>query len=203
MLALLRRRRARRPLGPALAALIGAPLLFVVVAVVLDRTTSPQERALIERQQQRRAEVAAAQAALDEPPAPEPVEEATPEPTPEPEPVVAAPEPEPVVTPEPEPEVTTDRSDLQNLAIIAGRSETDPELVAQYARLEALCPPEGPSVGDMAVNLQQLVKSESGRDMDLVDVMRQLATAQEGGAEMGMKCSETGGMLATLLIKGM
>lgn len=95
------------------------------------------------------------------------------------------------------------RTDLQNLAVIAGRSEDDAELNAQYERLVALCPPEGPSVGDMAVNLQQLVKRESGRDMDIVDVMRQLATAQEGGVTMGMKCSETGGMLAELLIKGM
>ncbi|OLV20175.1 hypothetical protein [Deinococcus marmoris] len=95
------------------------------------------------------------------------------------------------------------RTDIQNLAIVAGVSENDPELTRQYARLQTLCPPANVSVADLVVNLQQMVRRESGRDMPLPDVMRQLATAQEGGAKAGMTCTETGGMLAELLIKGM
>lgn len=95
------------------------------------------------------------------------------------------------------------RTEIQNLAIVAGVSENDPELRRQYERLQTLCPAENASVGDMVVSLQQLVRRESGRDLALIDVMQQLATAQEGGQKAGMACSETGGMLAELLIKGM
>lgn len=106
-------------------------------------------------------------------------------------------------TPPRPPSSASGRTEIQNLAIVAGVSENDPELRRQYERLQTLCPPENASVGDMAVSLRQIVREESGRDLGIVDVMRQLATAQEGGNKAGMTCSETGGMLAELLIKGM
>lgn len=95
------------------------------------------------------------------------------------------------------------RTDLQTLAYVAGVSEDDPEFTRDYARLQELCPPSQASIGDMVVSLQQMVKRESGRDLAMTNVMRQLATAQEGGQKAGMTCAETGGMLAELLIKGM
>lgn len=122
---------------------------------------------------------------------------------PAPEPTPLAPTEQGEVEPVPAPAASASgAADLANLAVIAGRSPSDPELAGLYARLTALCPPEAPTVGDMVVNLQGIVRRESGREMDLLEVMRQLATAQEGGAEVGMKCSETGGALATLLING-
>lgn len=198
---LLKARKTRRPIRPALTSLIGAPLFFLVAAGILGSTMGPTEAVSKPPSKTKAAEPKAAETPAPKP-APEPtppVEVVTP---PAPEPVVEEPAPEAPVTPE---AVTppVNRSDLQNLAIIADRSETDQELTTLYAKLTALCPPEGPTVGDMVVNLQGIVKRESGREMDIVDVMRQLATAQEGGAEVGMKCSETGGALASLLINGM
>lgn len=199
----LRARKARASTRPALVGLLGGPLLFLAAALVVGSREPAVEPVA--------AASESAAMPTEEPPPPLPLKPDATVDTPElpPVPVEAEPAPEapaqsepiaPVETPEAAPPVS---SDLQNLAVIAGRSEDDAELNAQYERLVALCPPEGPSVGDMAVNLQQLVKRESGRDMDIVDVMRQLATAQEGGVTMGMKCSETGGMLAELLIKGL
>lgn len=116
---------------------------------------------------------------------------------------------EPAAMPSPAPEPTpapasSGYTDAQNLAIIDGRDPDDAEIAAQYARLDAVCPKEGPSTGDMVAKIQSIVKRESGRDLSMLEVMRQMYIVQQGPAqEMGMKCSETGAMLAKLLIKGM
>lgn len=96
------------------------------------------------------------------------------------------------------------RTDAQNLSIVAGRDQDDPEIAAKLARLDAACPDEGPSAGDMVLTVQQIVLKDSGRNLDIVNVLDQFITAQEGPAqEGGMKCSETGGMLAALMVQGM
>lgn len=107
-------------------------------------------------------------------------------------------EPAPV---EPAP-TTTGYTDVQNLAIAADRDPNDSEIAEKYARLDALCPDETPSTADLVVNLRNIVRDNSGRELDLVNVLDQLITAQEG-APAGMSCAETGGALAILMEKGL
>lgn len=111
---------------------------------------------------------------------------------------------EPFTPPVPVPTPTSDRTPAQLLAVIAGRDQDDPEIAAKVARLDAVCPDEGPSVADMVVKVKQLVLERSGRDLSVVNVLDQFLTAQEGaGDKAGLKCSEVGGMLVELMIKGM
>ncbi|MVN88599.1 hypothetical protein GO986_17830 [Deinococcus sp. HMF7620] len=101
------------------------------------------------------------------------------------------------------PSPASTRTDAQNLAIVAGRDPNDSEIAQKLARLDAACPDENASAGDMVVSVRRIVREQSGRDLDIVNVLDQFITAQEGGAQAGMKCSETGGMLAELMVKGM
>lgn len=78
----------------------------------------------------------------------------------------------------------------------------DPWIAEKTARLDELCPDETPSTADLVVNLQKLVKDQSGRELTIENVLEEFITAQEGGAAMNMSCVETGGMLATLMIQG-
>ncbi|UQN10287.1 hypothetical protein [Deinococcus sp. QL22] len=113
--------------------------------------------------------------------------------------VSTAPPPAPAVT-----APTTERTPAQNLAILADRDPNDPAIASLLARLDAACPENGSHVADIVVNLQQMVLSESGRDLSIENVMTQLINAQEGPAqEGGTTCPETGALLATLMIEGM
>lgn len=201
-----RARRARQSVRRAVLTLVAAPVVFTAGALAWDQTLTPDERAALNA---RAAEPAQAE------PAPEPVaapvaEEPAPvDPVPQPqEPAPQAtaptPEPEPVALPPAEPTTTQEtRTGAQNLAIIAGRSPDDTEIAEQYARLEASCPAEATSPADIVVNLQTLVREESGRELEITDIMEELLTAQSEGAGLGMKCTETAGLLATLMIGGL
>lgn len=201
-----RARRARQSVRRAVLTLVAAPVVFTVGALAWDQTLTPDERAALNA---RAAEPAQAE------PAPEPVaapvaEEPAPvDPVPQPQkpaPQATAPtpEPEPVALPPAEPTTTQEtRTGAQNLAIIAGRSPDDTEIAEQYARLEASCPAEATSPADIVVNLQTLVREESGRELEITDIMEELLTAQSEGAGLGMKCTETAGLLATLMIGGL
>lgn len=109
----------------------------------------------------------------------------------------------PFTAPAPAPTpVASERTPAQNLSLIADRNLNDPEVASKFVYLDSLCPEDGAKVGDIVVNLQQLVKSQSGRTLDIVYVMDQLATAQEGGVQAGnMRCVDTAALLSVLLEK--
>ena len=187
------------PMGNWLAGIIGGLLLtfggigigfLAESAVQAERAQIENDRLASEASERARAEIAAEAAQT---PAPT-LEIADSEPVSEPEPT-----PEPVVAST----TATPEADIANIAAIDGISADDPALTSAYSRLQELCPPENASIGDMAATMQRLVRERGGRSMSLVEIMRQLAIAQEGGQSAGMKCSETGGMLTELLIQGM
>lgn len=122
--------------------------------------------------------------------------------------LAATPAPEPQLAPVSSGEVEppssgsaalTARYEVQNLAAVAGRDATDPEITGLYARLAPLCPPEAASPADVVVNLQERVRQQTGRVFPVTDVMQGLISAQEGAAASAMTCSETAGLLATVM----
>ncbi|MFD1732670.1 hypothetical protein ACFSC4_31570 [Deinococcus malanensis] len=159
--------------------------------MIANAVRSPEDQAALDRPGQEstaaRPQAASTTSAVPETPAEEAGASEPVEPTPEP--------------PAPVPE-STRYTDVQNLAIAAGRDPNDPEIAEKYARLDALCPDESPSTADLVVNLQQLVKEESGRELEIMTVLDEFITGQEGVAEVGMTCVETGNALASLLGKG-
>lgn len=205
-----RARRARQSVRRAVLTLVAAPVVFTAGALAWDQTLTPDERAALnaraaEPAQAEPAPEPAAAPVAEEPapvdPAPQPQEPAPQATAPAPEPT---PEPEPVAPPPAEPTTTQEtRTGAQNLAIIAGRSPDDTEVAEQYARLEASCPAEATSPADIVVNLQTLVREKSGRELEITDIMEEMLTAQSEGAGLGLKCTETAGLLATLMIGGL
>lgn len=201
-----RARRARQSVRRAVLTLVAAPVVFTVGALAWDQTLTPDERAALNARAAEPAQAEPAPEPVAAPVAEEPVPvDPVPQPQePAPQATAPAPEPEPVALPPAEPTTTQEtRTGAQNLAIIAGRSPDDTEIAEQYARLEALCPTEAPSPADIVVNLQTLVREESGRELEITDIMEELLIAQSEGAGLGMKCTETAGLLATLMIGGL
>lgn len=173
-------RRLRGPRrGDAVATLIGG-----VLALTLGVGIGLIARSTVESDQLRARNEAAIAAAA-------------PEPEPQLAPVSAGDADPPARTP---PDLTA-RYEIQNLATIAGRDATDPEITELYTRLAPLCPPENASPADIVVNLRELVRKETRRDLPVTDVMQGLINAQEGPtASSAMKCTETAGLLATVMI---
>ena len=188
----LRRPRFDAPRGNRAAGIIGGILVMAAGVGIGALAQSLNESRQIEAENERARQAVTAAVA--------PPEEAAAEPAPEP--VVSEPVSEPEPTPEPVVASTTatPEADIANIAAIDGISADDPALTSAYSRLQELCPPENASIGDMAATMQRLVRERGGRSMSLVEIMRQLAIAQEGGQSAGMKCSETGGMLTELLM---
>ncbi|WP_339098258.1 hypothetical protein WDJ50_18495 (plasmid) [Deinococcus sp. VB142] len=169
-----------------LLALLGAGVTFVANGAV----RAAQQEAENERIRQE-ASVPAPQIDMNAP-APEP----------EPEVPISEPEPTPQVTEAAPAPASTGYTDAQNLAIAADRDPNDPEIAQKYARLDALCPDETPTTADLVVNLRNIVRNNSGRELDLVNVLDQLIIAQEG-APAGMSCKETGAALSILMEEGL
>lgn len=199
-----RAKRARQSVRRAVLTLVAAPVVFTAGALAWDQTLTPDERSALNA---RAAEPTQAEPAPEPAAAPVAEEPAPVDPAPQPQetaPQATAPAPEPVALPPAEPTTTQEtRTGAQNLAIIAGRSPDDTEVAEQYARLEASCPAEATSPADIVVNLQTLVREESGRELEITDIMEELLIAQSEGAGLGMKCTETAGALATLMIGGL
>jgi hypothetical protein len=201
-----RARRARQSVRRAVLTLIAAPVVFTAGALAWDQTLTPDERAALNARaaEPTQAEPAPEPAAAPVAEEPAPVDPAPQAQEPAPQATAPAPEPEPVTPLPAEPTSTQEtRTGAQNLAIIAGRSPDDTEITEQYARLEASCPAEATSPADVVVNLQTLVREKSGRELEITDIMEELLIAQSEGDGLGLKCTETAGLLATLMIGGL
>lgn len=198
------RKRPRPPVGNLAAGVLGGLLVIALSAGIglIGLGNSDMAKEEPENERARAGTAAATPEPEASTPTPQP-EITTPEPDPEPEVGESTPEPEPVV----EESVEASSSDLtpaQTLAVIADRDRDDTEIAALYDRLDAACPENGSQVADMVVNLQGLIRKDTGQEMPIPEVMTQFINAQEGpAAENGMSCVETGAALSALIAGGL
>lgn len=109
---------------------------------------------------------------------------------------------EPFVTPSPTPaQGTSERTPVQNLAIVAGRDQNDAEVAAKLHRLDAVCPEDEAKMVNVMVLMQELIQKETGQTLGIMYLLDQMLEAREEPAAAGinMKCTDTAAVLTTLL----
>ncbi|UQN10363.1 hypothetical protein [Deinococcus sp. QL22] len=93
---------------------------------------------------------------------------------------------------------TVGMTPAQLLATGDGRERNDPQMATAFARLDAACPENGEKVADIATNIKNLIKSETGQDLPMIFVMNQLSDTQEA-IQSKMTCVDTGIALVTIM----